>query len=174
MKSFLCCFILTVFAFGCTKKEPSEIPITNYKYWQIQANYPRNYEIGMTKDYYEGKQVYYIKPIVKVTDDFGSMDRVAGSLDEFRLRKAKLSCNIKTENLDDKARLHIGIINLGTSLIYGKSIDIRENHDWKKYEIPVDFPDYTFTRYGVAIFGNGRVLFSNLELKFEEGQKPWP
>ena len=99
-------------------------------------------------------------------NDWGSIVK-RGSQDHLLNNKAKLSCYIKTESINNRAVLFVSVSNPGSNGLVYERIEVYGNNDWKKYELTIQYPDFTYTKYGIALYGNGKVLFSDLKLESE-------
>lgn len=154
--------IFLIFIANCSR---TETPLSDSKIWQKEANDFSLYEIGTIDDFYKEKQVYYIKS-AKKSNDWGAVVK-RGSQDQFLNNKARLSCYIKTQNIIDKVVLFVSVSNHGSSGSVYESTEIYGDNDWKKYELIIQYPDFTYTKYGIALYGNGKVLFSDLIMEPE-------
>ena len=153
---------LSLFLANCSK---TEIPLTGSKLWLKEATYSDLYEIGKIDDFYKEKQVYYIKS-TQESNDWGSIVRRVNQ-EQFLNNKAKLSCYIKTQSISFKVVLFAVVYDLGSSGLVSEKIEIFGDNDWKKYELIIQYPDYSYTKYGIALYGNGKVLFSDLKMEQE-------
>ena len=153
---------LSLFLANCSK---TEIPLTDSKLWQKEANYFDLYEIGKIDEFYKEKQVYYIKS-TRESNDWGTIVK-RGSQYQFLNNKAKLSCYIKTESISDRVVLFVSVSNPGSSGSVYESTEIYGDNDWKKYELIIQYPDFAYTKYGIALYGNGKVIFSDLKMEPE-------
>lgn len=159
--------IFLIFIANCSK---TETPLTDSKLWQKEANNFDLYEIGTIDEFYMEKQVYYLKS-AKESNDWGAIVK-RGTQVQFLNNRARLSCYIKTENIINKVVLFVTVSNPGSGGSVFESTEIYGDNDWKKYEVIIQYPDYTFTKYGIALYGNGKVFFSDLKMEPESYEIP--
>lgn len=149
---------------------------TDVRGWFLSGSHPQNYHFGVDeKIFHSGTKSGALYSINKPgLDSFGTMMQSFLS-DDFKGKRIKLSCYLKTEQVD-KCGAWCRIDNAAGDTLQFDNMDNRAitgTTDWNYYSIVLDVPqESTSIHFGVLLAGSGKVWADGF--KFEEVDEKVP
>ncbi len=162
-------------------KEPQNLQFTEgLQRWELRGTFLFDQSGTHWQDYASGTEAIgpqpgvmsgYLK--VQVPQPVGFADlRQAILADDYRGKRAHLSADIKTLDVEQQAGLYLRVVDPGRMKTSAEreQVTFQGTHDWTRYEIQIEVPaDGVFVLFGISLTGKGHVWITNVRLGSEEG-----
>lgn len=154
-----------------TRKREETAMAEEIKGWFLSGSHPFNYEIGKDREIlHQGKVSGYLKSkTVQDGEEFATMMQQFVA-DQYRGKRIKLSCFIKTKEVQQFSGLWMRVDNASEDVLQFDNMSdrpIKGTENWNHYAVVLDVPENSAViSFGVLLSGNGHVWIDGL--KFEE------
>jgi hypothetical protein len=136
------------------------------RHWKTMGALPQ-YESGIDTKGFQGISSAFLRSTVAGAQAFATL-RQTIKADDYREKRLRFSGDVKVEQVEQQTGLYIRTSRREERL--RPENVVRGTHDWMRYEatIPVA-EDATFIRFGLVLYGKGRIWLANARLDVIEG-----
>jgi len=143
-------------------KQPANMHFEQHlHYWKTMGTLPQ-YESGVDTRSLQGISSAFLRSTAAGGQAFATL-RQTIKADDYRGKRLRFSGDVKVEQVEQQAGLYIRT-NRRDERLRPENV-LQGTHDWRRYEaiVPVA-EDAPFIRFGIVLFGKGRIWLANARL----------